>query len=209
MFWDVPERVVPKSGMGTRGRGRRDASSGTRDAGTRDVGLGEVTSGTQTKRTDVVRKNSSLFLHEHSFQFTVNPRHARPVFLKFERSFEIYMPVLNIRRHRDFRVPVEISLVYRRYKAMNFPLHNSIKYFKNNIFSQVFLIFFSSFSERFPEKCSTVHSNAWHSQRGIRMFISFREILVTRDVIDCNCVADSLTRDFASLHVENETQGYK
>ena len=27
---------------------------------------------------------------------TVNPRHARPVFLKFERSIEIYMSVLNI-----------------------------------------------------------------------------------------------------------------
>ena len=27
---------------------------------------------------------------------TVNPCHAWPVFLKFERSFEIYMSVLNI-----------------------------------------------------------------------------------------------------------------
>ena len=28
--------------------------------------------------------------------FAVNPRHVRPVFLKFEWSFEIYMSVLNM-----------------------------------------------------------------------------------------------------------------
>ena len=33
---------------------------------------------------------------------------------------------------RDFRVPVEISLTYWRYKAMNFSFHYSNKYFKNN-----------------------------------------------------------------------------
>ena len=27
--------------------------------------------------------------------------------------------------------------------------------------------------------------------------------------IDCHYVVDSLTRDFASLHVENEPKGYK
>ena len=35
-------------------------------------------------------------------------------------------------RRRDFRVPVEISVVYRRHKAMDVSLHYSIKYFNNN-----------------------------------------------------------------------------
>ena len=44
----------------------------------------------------------------------------------------------------DFRVPVEISLVYWQYKAMNFSLHYRIKYFKNNnCFPSILNIFFS------------------------------------------------------------------
>ena len=35
-------------------------------------------------------------LYYYKLYFTVNPRHAWPVFLKFEWSFEIYMLVLNI-----------------------------------------------------------------------------------------------------------------
>ena len=51
--------------------------------------------------------------------------------------FEIWMEFWNLRvgfeyRQQDFRVPVEISLVYWRYKAMHFSLHYSITYFKNN-----------------------------------------------------------------------------
>ena len=46
---------------------------------------------------------------------------------------------------RDFRVPVEISLVYWWYKAMNFSLHCSMKYFKNtcnNCFPSISNLFF-------------------------------------------------------------------
>ena len=47
-------------------------------------------------------------------------------------EFWKYMHVSFEHRQRDFRVPAEISLVYWRYKTINFPLHYSIKYFKNN-----------------------------------------------------------------------------
>ena len=78
--------------------------------------------------------------------------------LKFNVSFE---------HQRDFRVPVQISQIYWRYKAMNFYLHYSIKYFKNNIcFPSILNLFFCqlmrTFLERFPDKCSTLHSNAGH-----------------------------------------------
>ena len=46
-------------------------------------------------------------------------------------------------RQRDFRVPVEISQVCWRYKALNFSLHCSIKYFKNNnCFPSILNLFF-------------------------------------------------------------------
>ena len=55
---------------------------------------------------------------------TVNPRHATPVFF------------LNLNG--------EISLVYLRYKALNFSLNYSIKYFENNnCFLSILNLFFS------------------------------------------------------------------
>ena len=102
-------------------------------------------------------------------------------FWKLHVSFEHYQ--------RDFRVPVKIPPVYWWYKAMNFSLYYRIKYFKkNSCFLSIlnpFFFFFSSlsFSERFSEKQHSIHMLAL--QRGIRMFISFSEILVMRDVIYC------------------------
>ena len=67
-----------------------------------------------------------------------------------------------------------------------------IKYFKNNnknyCFPSILNLFFFfsvnvSFSERFPEKCSTFHSNAGHYKEEFKCsFHAFSEILVTRDV---------------------------
>ena len=49
---------------------------------------------------------------------------------------------------------------------MNFSLHYSVKYFKNNnCFPSILNLFYSvnsSFSERFPEKCLTFHSHVGH-----------------------------------------------
>ena len=115
--------------------------------------------------------------------------------------FEIWTEFWNLHasfehRHRDFRVPVEISLVYRRYKAMNFPFHNSIKYFKNNIFFPIifnlFLVFFGKISREMlnsPFKCLTfwkknsnfhfIRGNTGHSWRGLTAtasWIHWREI---------------------------------
>ena len=60
---------------------------------------------------------------------------------KFEWSFEIYLSVLNIVRD-IFRVPVKIYLFYWLYKAINYFLHYSIKYFKhNNCFSSILNFF--------------------------------------------------------------------
>ena len=51
-------------------------------------------------------------LYVNCIQFvTVNPRHMCPVFLKFERSFEIYMSVLNIANDISEFLRL-ISLVY-------------------------------------------------------------------------------------------------
>ena len=117
---------------------------------------------------------------------TVNSCHAWPVFLKFERRFEIYMSVLNIANEVS-KFPNRVSLFYWRYKALNFSLHYNIKYFKNNncfpsILNLLFFcckcVFFGKISREMfniPFPCRTV-------QREIRMFISFSEILVTRDV---------------------------
>ena len=56
------------------------------------------------------------------------------LFFNIEWSFEIYMSV-----------PVEIFLVNWWYKAMNFSLHYSIKYYKNNnnCFPSILNLFFS------------------------------------------------------------------
>ena len=44
---------------------------------------------------------------------------------------------------RGFKVPVEVSLFYWRYKALNFSLHYNIKYFKNNnCFPSILNLFF-------------------------------------------------------------------
>ena len=64
---------------------------------------------------------------------------------------------------RDFRIPVHISLVYWRYELWIFLYITAFSISRITIVSQVFWIFFSvnaSFSERFPEKSSTFHSNA-------------------------------------------------
>ena len=65
-----------------------------------------------------------------------------PVFI-----FEIWTEFWNLQvsfehRQRDFKVLVEISLVYWRYKAMNFSLHYTIKYFKSNNCLQIFCFVF-------------------------------------------------------------------
>ena len=88
---------------------------------------------------------------------------------------------------RDFRVPVKIPPVYWRYKAMNFSLYYRIKYFKKNScfpsilnpFFQFTCLFRNDFQRNnIPFTCRSL-------QRKIRMSISFSEILVMRDVIDC------------------------
>ena len=103
------------------------------------------------------------------------------VVLKFICQFE--------HRQQDFRVPIEISLVYWQYKAINFSLHYSIKYFKNNNCSQIFWAFFSvdaSFSERFPEKCSTLHSNAGHYKEEFECLFHSLKYWSRVMWIDCN-----------------------
>ena len=63
-------------------------------------------------------------------------------------SFEIWTEFWNLHvrfehRQQDFRVPVENSLVYWWYKAMNLSWHYSIKYFKNNnCFPSILNLFF-------------------------------------------------------------------
>ena len=63
---------------------------------------------------------------------------------------------------RDFRIPVEISLVYWRefFVTLQYEVFSEyqsfLKYFR--IFSSLY----ASFSERFSEKCSTFHSNTGH-----------------------------------------------
>ena len=42
----------------------------------------------------MIQQNNSIV--RNFVTFTVNPGHARTIFLKFERSFEIYMSVLKI-----------------------------------------------------------------------------------------------------------------
>ena len=68
-----------------------------------------------------------------------------PVFLKFEKNLEIYNVSFE-QYQRNFRVPVEISGVYRRYKGLWIFLHSvhySIKYFKNNTcFPSIFIYLF-------------------------------------------------------------------
>ena len=62
--------------------------------------------------------------------------------------FEIWTAFWNLHvsfehRQRGFKVPVEVSLVYWRYKALNFSLHYNIKYFKNNnCFPSILNLFF-------------------------------------------------------------------
>ena len=111
--------------------------------------------------------------------------------------FEIWMEFWNLHvsfehRQQDFRVPLEISLVYWRYKAMNFSLHYSIKYFRNiTIVSQVFWIFFpvnASFSERSPEKCSTFHSNAGHYREELKCSFHSWKYWSCVTWTDCNVI---------------------
>ena len=49
----------------------------------------------ETLCTRVIKLGGWVSLQD-TFKFIVNPCHAWPVFLKFERSFEINMSVLNI-----------------------------------------------------------------------------------------------------------------
>ena len=77
-------------------------------------------------------------------------------------------------------------------KAMDFSLHYRIKYFKNNnCFSSTLNLFFFSVNklnpERFPEKCSTVHSNARH----YKFECLFRSRV---SWIDCNQVIRTIRR---------------
>ena len=69
MFRDVPgcsKGAVPKSGTGTQGREFGDVGRGDARCRTRGSDIGDVN---KTYRCSWEKK---LFLHEHSFQFTVN-----------------------------------------------------------------------------------------------------------------------------------------
>ena len=114
--------------------------------------------------------------------------------------FEIWTAFWNLHvsfehRQRGFKVPAEVSLFYWRY---NFSLHYNIKYFKNkNCFPSILnLFFFFCYKCVFLGKISREMFNIPFTcrtlQREIRMFISFSEILVTRDSvtwIDCKIIA--------------------
>ena len=91
-------------------------------------------------------------------------------------------------RQWDFRVVVEISVLYWRYKTMNFSLHYStsisriteqlsLKYFKS-CFCQSMRLFRKDFQR------NVLHSIQMPSltKEFERMFISFSEIIVTRDM---------------------------
>ena len=93
--------------------------------------------------------------------------------------FEIWIEFWNLHvsfehRQRDFRVPIKISQVYWRYKAMNFCFHYSIKHkcfpnILNLFFSEC--IFFGKISREIfniPFKCRTLQRRIW-------MFISVSE----------------------------------
>ena len=64
---------------------------------------------------------------------------------------------------------------------MNFSLHYSIKYFES-----IFLSVKASFLERFPEKCSTFHSNAGHYKEEFDGSVPSRKYWSRVTWIDCN-----------------------
>ena len=76
---------------------------------------------------------------------------------------------------------------------MKFSLHYSIKYFKNNnkLFPKYFESFFfpvnEFFSERFPEKCSTFHSNSGHYKEEFECSFHSRKHWSCVLWIDCKC----------------------
>ena len=98
--------------------------------------------------------------------------------------------VLNIANEILEFPAVEISLVYWRYKAMNFSLHYSIKYFKNNncFLSILNLFFFSVNAKDFQrnvqhsiqmsfitKRNSNVHiilGNTGHAWRGLTVTVA-------------------------------------
>ena len=71
---------------------------------------------------------------------------------------------------------------------MNFSLHYSIKYLKNNNCFPSILNLFSvnaSFSKRFPEKCSRFHANAGHYKEEFECSFHSRKYWSRVTWIDC------------------------
>ena len=122
---------------------------------------------------------------------TVNSRHAWPVFLKFERRFEIYMSVLNIANEVS-KFPWKFPLFIDGIKLWIFLCITTLSISRITIVSQVFWIFsFSvnaSFSERFPEKCSTFHSHVGHYIEKFECSFHSRKYWSRVRWIDCNII---------------------
>ena len=93
---------------------------------------------------------------------------------------------------------------------MNFPLHNSIKNFKNNnFFPSIFNLFFRPFRKDFQRNVKESIQMPCILKEEFKCSFHFGKFWSLVTWIDCNCIGNSLTLDFASLHVENEAQGYK
>ena len=95
------------------------------------------TKGTMQRSSAGRTVTGEILRNKTYLRLTVKPRHAGIFeFWNLHISFE--------HRQWDFRVPVEIPLVYWRHKFVNFSLHiHSIKYFKNsNYFWSILNLFF-------------------------------------------------------------------
>ena len=113
--------------------------------------------------------------------------------------FEIWTEFGNLHvsfehRRRDFRVPVEISLVYWRYKAMDVYLHYGIKYFKNNnrIPSILNLFLVNAFFRIDFQKCLTCHSHVVHYKEKFECSFNSWKYWSRVTWIDCNSFHPSI-----------------
>ena len=120
--------------------------------------------------------------------FTVNPGHAWTIFLKFERSFEIYMSVLKIANEIS-EFPYKFPWLIDGIKQWIFLYIAKLNISRITSVSKVFWIFFSvyaSFSERFPEKYPTFHSHVGHYKEKFECSFHSWKYCSRVTWIDCN-----------------------
>ena len=99
---------------------------------------------------------------------------------------------------RNVQHSIQMSDITKRNSNVHFILGNtghalSIKYFKNNnCFPSIWNLFFfffsvkASFSEGFPEKCSTFHSNVGHYKEKFERSFHSRKYWSRVTWLDCN-----------------------